>query len=111
MADEAGTLYLAHAGGLSKWGFRKFLADGVWQSLAWPAGEETEAVAVILLASSQLIGRFVDSVRRFKEDETLMSESALSVAPSLHSTGAACAARWSTCRFTRNSASADCSAV
>jgi hypothetical protein len=94
VADEAGALYLAHSGRLSKSGFREFLADGVWRTVAWPDGEETEALVIAPLRSprlTRLIGRFVDSVRRFKEGETPAGQPALCVEPSAHgSAGAAC---------------------
>ena len=93
-ADDAGALYLAHSGRLSKSGFREFLADGVWRSVHWPDGEETEALVIAPLGSprlTRLLGRFVDSVRRFKEGETLASQPTLCVEPSVHgSAGAAC---------------------
>jgi len=93
-ADDAGALYLAHSGRLSKSGFREFLADGVWRSVHWPDGEETEALVIAPLGSprlTRLLGRFVDSVRRFKEGETLASQPTLCLEPSAHgSAGAAC---------------------
>src|SRR3954470_23272475 len=93
-ADERGALYLAHSGRLSKSGFREFLADGVWRTVAWPDGEETEALIVAPLASprlTRLLGRFVDSVRRFKEGDAPLAQPGLCVEPSTHgSAGAAC---------------------
>jgi hypothetical protein len=93
-ADDAGAFYLAHSGRLSKSGFREFLADGVWRSVQWPDGEETEALVVAPLDSprlTRLLGRFVDSVRRFKEGETPPSQPTLCVEPSVRgSAGAAC---------------------
>ena len=100
-ADERGALYLAHSGrmggartGQSKSGFREFLADGVWRTVAWPDGEETEALIVAPLASprlTRLLGRFVDSVRRFKEGDAPPAQPGLCVEPSTHgSAGAAC---------------------
>ena len=92
--DEHGAFYLAHSGRLSKSGFREFLSDGVWRAVQWPDGEETEALIIAPLASPRLIrllGRFVDSVRRFKEGETPSSQPTLCVEPSVHaSAGAAC---------------------
>jgi hypothetical protein len=92
--DEAGAFYLAHSGRLSKSGFREFLADGVWRTVQWPDGEETEALVVAPLDSprlTRLLGRFVDSVRRFKEGDAPPAQPGLCVEPSTHgSTGAAC---------------------
>ncbi len=75
-ADANGALYLAHSGrmggaraGQRKSAFREFAADGVWRQLRWPDGTETEALIVAPLDSTRLtrlLGRFVDSVRRFK---------------------------------------------
>jgi hypothetical protein len=94
VADETGALYLAHSGRLSKSGFREFLGDGVWRTVAWPDGEETEALIVAPLDSprlTRLLGRFVDSVRRFKEGEMPATQPTLCVEPSVHgSAGAAC---------------------
>jgi hypothetical protein len=93
-ADEDGAFYLAHSGRLSKSGFREFLADGVWRTVAWPDGEETEALVIAPLDSprlTRLIGRFVEAVARFKEGETPPAQPGLCVGPSVHgSTGAAC---------------------
>ena len=93
-ADETGAFYLAHSGRLSKSGFREFLGDGVWRTVQWPDGEETEALIVAPLDSprlTRLLGRFVDSVRRFKEGETPAGQPTLCVEPSVHgSAGAAC---------------------
>jgi len=92
--DEAGAFYLAHSGRLSKAGFREFLADGVWRTVQWPDGEETEALVVAPLDSprlTRLLGRFVDSVRRFKEGDAPPAQPGLCVEPSPHgSAGAAC---------------------
>jgi len=92
--DDRGAFYLAHSGRLSKSGFREFLGDGVWRTVQWPDGEETEALIIAPLASprlTRLLGRFVDSVRRFKEGETPASQPTLCVEPSVHaSAGAAC---------------------
>src|SRR5689334_1341113 len=92
--DEAGAFYLAHSGRLSKSGFREFLADGVWRTVQWPDGEETEALVVAPLDSprlTRLLGRFVDSVRRFKEGDAPPAQPGLCVEPSAHgSAGAAC---------------------
>src|SRR5262249_3708600 len=80
--------------GQRKAGFREFLADGVWRTLAWPDGEETEALVIAPLDSprlTRLLGRFVDSVRRFKEGETPSAQPTLCVEPSAHApAGAAC---------------------
>ena len=93
-ADERGAFYLAHSGRLSKSGFREFLADGVWRPVQWPDGEETEALIVAPLDSprlTRLLGRFVDSVRRFKEGDAPPAQPGLCVEPSTHgSAGAAC---------------------
>ena len=93
-ADDRGAFYLAHSGRLSKSGFREFLGDGVWRTVQWPDGEETEALIIAPLASprlTRLLGRFVDSVRRFKEGEMPASQPTLCVEPSVHaSAGAAC---------------------
>lgn len=93
-ADEAGAFYLCHSGRLSKAGFREFLADGIWRTVAWPDGEETEALVIAPLNSprlTRLLGRFVDSVRRFKEGVTPPAQPGLCVEPPVHgSTGAAC---------------------
>jgi hypothetical protein len=100
-ADTGGALYLAHSGrmggaraGQSKSGFREFLADGVWRTVAWPDGEETEALVVAPLDSprlTRLLGRFVESVARFKEGDLPPAQPGLCVEPSVHgSAGAAC---------------------
>ena len=63
--------------GQRKAGFREFLADGVWRTVQWPDGEETEALIVAPLDSprlTRLLGRFVDSVHRFKDGETPASQ-------------------------------------
>jgi len=92
--DDAGAFYLAHSGRLSKSGFREFYTDGVWRSVQWPDGEETEALVVAPLDSprlTRLLGRFVDAVRRFKEGEPPPDQPTLCVEPSVHgSAGAAC---------------------
>jgi hypothetical protein len=90
-ADEAGALYLAHSGriasarrGPSKAGFREFLADGVWRTLAWPDGVEREALIVAPLDSprlSRLLGQFVDAVRRFKAGDAPAAAAGLYVEP------------------------------
>jgi len=94
VADQRGAFYLAHSGRLSKSGFREFLADGVWRIVQWPDGEETEALIVAPLDSprlTRLLGRFVDSVRRFKEGDPPPAQPGLCVEPSVHgSAGAAC---------------------
>jgi len=94
VADQRGAFYLAHSGRLSKSGFREFLADGVWRPVQWPDGEETEALIVAPLGSprlTRLLGRFVDSVRRFKEGDPPPAQPGLCVEPSVHgSAGAAC---------------------
>lgn len=100
-ADERGALYLAHSGrmggtrlGQRKSGFREFLADGVWRRLAWPDGEETEALVIAPLDSprlTRLLGQFVDSVRRFKAGEAPSTRTGLCVEPaSADSAMAAC---------------------
>lgn len=93
-ADVAGALYLAHSGRLSKSGFREFLSEGVWRTVAWPDGEETEALIVAPLGSprlTRLLGRFVEAVARFKEGEMPPAQPGLCVEPSVHgSAGAAC---------------------
>ncbi|HTR88265.1 MAG TPA: hypothetical protein VMI56_27535 [Reyranella sp.] len=91
-SDEGGALYLAHSGRLSKSGFREFLADGVWRSVQWPDGEETEALIVAPLDSprlTRLIGRFVDAVHRFKAGDTPDHQTGLCVEPSAHASAAA----------------------
>jgi hypothetical protein len=93
-ADEGGTPFLAHSGRLSKSGFREFLADGVWRTVQWPDGEETEALIIAPLDSprlTRLLGRFVDSVRRFKEGELPPLQPTLCVGSSAQvPAGAAC---------------------
>jgi hypothetical protein len=74
--DREGTLYLAHSGRMSGGptgpdtpGFRNFLADGVWRKLEWPDGRKTVALIVAPIDSPRLmrlLGRFVESVHRFK---------------------------------------------
>jgi hypothetical protein len=83
--DDQGALYLAHSGRLSKSGFREFLADGVWRQVQWLDGEATEALIVAPLDSprlTRLLGRFVDSVRRFKAGGAPVPQTALCVDPS-----------------------------
>ncbi len=90
--DAAGALYLAHSGrmggarpGQSKDGFREFLADGVWRSVEWPDGEESEALIVAPLDSprlTRLLGRFVDAVRRYKAGGAAPLQTALCTDPS-----------------------------
>ena len=90
-ADEDGALCLAHSGRLSKSGFREFLTDGVWRPLRWPDGEETEALIVAPLDSprlTRLLGRFVESVRRFKAGALPELQTALCVDPSTRVTAA-----------------------
>jgi hypothetical protein len=72
--------------GQSKSGFREFLADGVWRKLAWPDGEETEALVIAPLDSprlTRLLGQFVDTVRRFKAGEPPTMRTGLCVEPSI----------------------------
>lgn len=90
-ADERGALYLAHSGrmggarpGQRKSGFRTFLADGVWRPLAWPDGEESEALIVAPLDSprlTRLLGQFVDAVQRFKAGDAPRARTGLCVTP------------------------------
>ena len=92
-ADDRGALYLAHSGrmggtrpGQRKSGFREFLADGVWRRIAWPDGEETEALVIAPLDSprlTRLLGQFVDAVRRFKAGEPPTERTGLCVEPSV----------------------------
>jgi len=100
-ADDQGTLYLCHSGrmggsrpGQSKSGFREFLADGVWRKLAWPDGEETEALVIAPLDSprlTRLLGQFVDAVRRFKAGEQPSARTGMCVEPAItDSANAAC---------------------
>jgi hypothetical protein len=100
-ADERGTLYLCHSGrmggsrpGQRKSGFRDFLADGVWRRIAWPDGEETEALVIAPLDSSRLtrlLGQFVDAVRRYKAGEAPTARTGLCVEPAMpDSATAAC---------------------
>jgi hypothetical protein len=62
--------------------------------MQWPDGEETEALIIGPLDSprlTRLLGRFVDSVRRFKEGNAPPAQPGLCVEPSAHgSAGAAC---------------------
>jgi len=97
--DADGAVYLAHSGrmggartGQSKSGFREFVADAVWRPVAWPDGEETEALIVAPLASprlTRLLGRFVDSVHRFKAGDAPGLQPGLCVEPSTHNSAAA----------------------
>ena len=96
-SDDAGALYLAHSGrmgGQRKSGFRDFLADGVWRSITWSDGAETEALVVAPLDSprlTRLLGQFVGSVRRFKAGEAPIARTGLCVEPaSTDSAVAAC---------------------
>ena len=60
--------------------------------MAWPDGEETEALIVAPLDSprlTRLLGRFVDSVRRFKAGDAPMRRTGLCVEPSAHDSAAA----------------------
>jgi hypothetical protein len=92
-ADDRGALYLAHSGrmggtrpGQSKSGFREFLSDGVWRKIAWPDGEETEALVIAPLGSprlTRLLGQFVDAVRRFKAGEAPTARTGLCVEPAI----------------------------
>jgi hypothetical protein len=97
--DGSGAFYLAHSGrmggarpGQRKSAFREFLADGVWRPLAWPDGEETEALIVAPLDSprlTRLLGGFVDAVRRFKAGEEPTHRTGLCVEPALNDSAAA----------------------
>lgn len=90
--DPSGALYLAHSGrmggarpGQSMEGFREFLADGVWRTVKWPDGEESEALIVAPLDSprlTRLLGRFVDAVRRYKAGGAAPLQTALCTDPS-----------------------------
>lgn len=83
-SDEAGALYLAHSGRLSKSGFRDFLADGVWRDLRWPDGGESEALVIAPLDNprlTRLLGQFVDAVRRFKAGEMPAGSTGLCLGP------------------------------
>jgi hypothetical protein len=99
--DPSGTLYLAHSGrmggarpGQSMEGFREFLADGVWRTVKWPDGEESEALIVAPLDSprlTRLLGRFVDAVRRYKAGGAAPLQTTLCTDPSTRiSPAAAC---------------------
>jgi hypothetical protein len=101
VADETGTLYLAHSGrmggarpGQSKSGFREFLDDGVWRRVHWPDGEESDALIIAPLDSprlTRLLGAFVEAVRRFKAGEPPAHQTGLCVEPNSHdSATAAC---------------------
>jgi hypothetical protein len=93
VADDSGAYYLAHSGrmggsrpGQRKSAFRDFLADGVWRPLAWPDGEETEALIVAPLDSprlTRLLGQFVDAVRRFKSGDPPLARTSLCVEPAI----------------------------
>lgn len=97
--DEAGALYLGHSGrmggarpGQSMEGFREFLADGVWRTIRWPDGEESEALIVAPLDSprlARLLGRFVDAVRRYKAADAAPARTALCTDPSTRTPPAA----------------------
>ena len=100
-ADGEGALYLAHSGrmggarpGQRNSDFRDFLADGVWRKIEWPDGRRTEALIVAPLDSPRLmrlLGRFVESVRRFKAGDAPARRTAHCVQPSLRdSATAAC---------------------
>jgi len=100
-ADRSGALYLAHSGrmggarpGQRKQAFREFMADGVWRTLRWPDGEESEALIVAPLGSerlTRLLGQFVDSVRHFKAGDPPHERTGLCVKPSqTDSAAAAC---------------------
>ncbi|MBV8392703.1 MAG: hypothetical protein JOY81_05925, partial [Alphaproteobacteria bacterium] len=99
--DDRGALYLAHSGrmggarpGQSKESFREFLNDGVWREVTWPDGETTEALIVAPFDSprlTRLLGRFVESVRRFKAGAVSPPNSMLCTDPSSRlSASAAC---------------------
>jgi len=101
VTDGAGALYLAHSGrmggarpGQSREGFREFLTEGVWRSVRWPDGEESEALIVAPLDSprlTRLLGRFVDAVRRYKAGGAAPPQTALCTDPSTRvSPAAAC---------------------
>jgi hypothetical protein len=97
--DQSGALYLAHSGrmggtrpGQRKRAFREFLAGGVWRTLRWPDGEESEALVVAPLDSerlTRLLGQFVDAVRRFKAGEPPHEPTGLCVKPSASDSAAA----------------------
>ncbi len=90
--DASGALYLAHSGrmggarpGQSKEGFREFLTDGVWRTVRWPDGEDSEALILAPLDSprlARLLGRFVDAVRRYKAGGVEPPQTALCTDPS-----------------------------
>lgn len=75
-ADETGTLYLCHSGrmggartGQRRAGFRAHAGDAVWRPVTWLDGEEREALVIAPLDSPRLprlLGRFVETVHRFK---------------------------------------------
>src|SRR6185295_6494640 len=92
--DDAGAFYLAHSGRLSKSGFREFYTDGVWRSVQWPDGEETEALVVAPLDSprlTRLLGRFVDAVRHYKSGDAPVARTGVCVEPApVDSAAAAC---------------------
>jgi hypothetical protein len=100
-ADGDGALYLAHSGRMSGGqtrpgasDFRDFLVDGVWRKLEWPDGRRTVALIVAPLDSPRLmrlLGRFVDSVRRFKAGDPPARRAGHCVRPSSRdSASAAC---------------------
>ena len=75
-ADGTGTLYLCHSGrmggartGQRRAGFRAHAGDAVWRPVTWLDGEEREALVIAPLDSPRLprlLGRFVETVHRFK---------------------------------------------
>ena len=91
--DEAGTLYLCHSGrmggartGQRKAGFRAWAGDAVWRPLRWPDGVETEALVIAPLDSprlTRLLGRFVETVHRYKAGAAPADGPALCVAPAV----------------------------
>jgi len=100
-ADGEGRFYLAHSGrigggraGQRSSGFRDFLTDGVWRKIEWPDGRRTVALVVAPLDSPRLmrlLGRFVESVHRFKAGDAPARRAAHCLQPSLRdSTTAAC---------------------
>jgi hypothetical protein len=120
-ADERGALYLAipaawaARGRPAQVGLPRILADGVWRTLAWPDGEETEALVVAPLDSprlTRLLGQFVDAVRRFKAGEPPTARTGLCVEPAIvDSARRRATGGWSTWPCTRSSPSAACSAA
>jgi len=99
-ADDEGRLYLAHSGrmvgraGQRTSDFRNFLSDGVWRKIEWPDGRRTVALIVAPLGSPRLmrlLGRFVESVHRFKAGDPPTRRTTHCVQPSLRdSATAAC---------------------